>query len=170
MNIDGSDDQELVSGTRMYPFFINAGQIYFLMQESDDEPANLYRMNLNGYEQSKLLDNVTRAIAIDDWIYYVSDYGKQLNKMSADGSVIIPLYTSDHWITTLHYRQGWIYMMNGTFGIHSSAYMDKLRIDGTGLTGLGEARSAALYFVDQSLYLSQNSWQSSNTLVRMDVD
>ncbi|TDF91845.1 hypothetical protein [Paenibacillus piri] len=89
--------------------------------------------------------------------------------MNADGSVRIPLLTSNYPVTGLHYRQGWIYMTLGYFGMQRSSFIDKLRIDGTGQKGLGEARAASLYFAGPTLYLSENHWMSSNTIVSADV-
>ncbi|NOU73680.1 DUF5050 domain-containing protein [Paenibacillus sp. LMG 31458] len=171
MKLDGSAEKELVGGEGISQFFIDTNEngIYFLMQDTKAEPGNLYRMNLDGSARKKLQDNVTKAFVIDKWLYYIHNYSKQLSKLSEDGSVNIPLYTSDEWISTIHYRKGEIYMVRGSFGIHGSAVIDKLKIDGTGLTRLGQARATALYFADKTLYYPQ-SWMGNNPLEHIEVN
>ncbi|MEF3308025.1 DUF5050 domain-containing protein [Paenibacillus sp. GYB004] len=165
MKTDGMEDQVILAkdqSSSFSGFFLDGDTIYYVRQNS------LYRMNLDGSENRKLREKVTRAVVIDGWIYYVSDNGIQLNKMSADGLVDIPLYTSAHLIRAIHYRQGWIYMGTGNFRIMGSGNIDKLRIDGTEETGLTTARATSLYFADDTLYYN-HAWEGNSRLDRMEM-
>jgi hypothetical protein len=169
MKTDGSSDSMLVQGKGINHFFLNGDRIYFLMQDNEAEPSRLFRLNLDGSEVTKLQDSVTKVFVIDGWVYYINNFGKQLNKMSPDGFINIPVVTSDQWIATLSYRQGWLYMVNGSFGIQGTAFIDKLKIDGTGRTHLAQARASALYFADRTLYFPQFG-MGDNHLEHMEVD
>lgn len=72
--------------------------------------------------------------------------------MSTDGTVNIPLYLLDQPLNGFQYRDGWIYFIRGSFGIMGSASIEKIRIDGTGHTALGNARATSLYFAGADLY------------------
>lgn len=154
MKLDGSEDQELVAGFQIYRFFLTSDKIYFTMKEMPEQASGLYSINSDGSDLKKLQgdEDITQAVLIDGWLYYVDKFGKQLKKMSLDGSVIIPLFTSETYISSLQYRKGWIYMVNGNSGIHGAAALAKLRTDGTGYSELAMARAIALYFVDKTLY------------------
>lgn len=165
MKTDGTEDQVILAkdqSSSFSGFFLDGDTIYYVRQNI------LFRMNLDGSDNRKLRDDVTRAVVIDGWIYYVSHNGKQLNKMSRDGLVDIPLYTSERSILTLQYSQGWIYMTDGSFGILGFDYIDKLRIDGTGVTGLTTARANSLYFAGDTLYYN-HAWEGNSRLDRMEM-
>lgn len=168
MKKDGTDDTELISGNGDFDFFIHDGRIYFLMQESETGSSSLYVMSTDGTQRTKLADGVTRMAVIDGWLYVVKNF-MQLNKLSLDGRIDIPLLTSDKWITGLQYRQGWLYFINGSFGIMGSASIDKMRIDGTGHSSIANARATSLYFAnDTTLYFPQ-SFMGDNRLDRLEL-
>jgi hypothetical protein len=164
MKTDGTEDQVVLAkdqNSSFSGFYLDGDTIYYVRQN------NLFRMNLDGTDNRKLREDVTHAVVIDGWIYYVSQNGMQLNKMSGDGAVDIPLYTSKSGIITLQYSQGWIYMAGGHFGIMGSGTIDKLRIDGTGETGLMSARATSLYFAGGTLYYNR-MWEGSSRLDHME--
>ncbi|PYI51830.1 DUF5050 domain-containing protein [Paenibacillus flagellatus] len=169
MRTDGADDRELVAGRQLFNLFVDSGRLYFLMQDVDAGPRNLYAMRDDGTELVKLRDDVTEAAVIDGWVYYVQG-GTKLRKASPDGSVDIPLYESGEWISSLHYREGWLYFINGSFGVHGSAFIDRLRIDGTGHARLLETRATAIYFVDRWLYYPKTVMFGDNKLERLEVE
>jgi hypothetical protein len=163
MKTDGTEDQVILAkdqNSSFSGFFLDGDTIYYVKQNS------LFRMNLDGSDNRKLREDVTRAVVIDGWIYYVCHNGVQLNKMSLDGLVDIPLYTSERGILTLQYRQGWIYMAVGNFRIMGSGNIDKLRVDGTGENGLTTARANSLYFAGDTLYYN-HVWEGNSRLDHM---
>ncbi|TMV44676.1 DUF5050 domain-containing protein [Paenibacillus mesophilus] len=165
MKTDGTEDQVLLAkdqSSSFSGFFLDGDTIYYVRQNM------LFRMNLDGSDNRKLREDVTRAILIDGWIYYVSQNGKRLNKMSGDGLVDIPLHTSEGLIRAFHYRQGWIYMAAGNFRIMGSGNIDKFRLDGTGGTGLTTARATSLYFAGDTLYYN-HAWEGNSRLDRMEM-
>ncbi|WP_159884165.1 DUF5050 domain-containing protein [Paenibacillus puerhi] len=153
MKLDGSEDQELAAGSHISRFFLTSDRLYFIMQEKPEGPRWLYAINLDGTNMKKYHSegNIANVIIVDRWLYYVYN-DKHLKKMSLDGSVVIPLFTSRTYISSLQYREGWIYMINGTGGVSNSPDLAKLRIDGTGYKVLAEVRALALYFADKTLY------------------
>lgn len=165
MKTDGTEDQVNLAkdqNSSFSGFFLDGDTIYYVKQNS------LFRMNLDGSDNRKLREDVTRAVVIDGWIYYVCHNGVQLNKMSLDGLVDIPLYTSERGILTLQYRQGWIYIAVGNFRIMGSGNIDKLRVDGTGENGLTTARANSLYFAGDTLYYN-HVWEGNSRLDHMIV-
>ncbi len=151
MKLDGSEDQLLISGEQVYRFFITSDSIFITMREVGVDNTNLYSIGFNGSNLKKLRDDVSYFVLIDGWVYYVTS-GSHLKKMNTNGTVDISLYRSNFQISALHYHKGWIFMLNGTVGIQRSPYIDKLRLDGTSLSGLGMARTLAIYIADHSLY------------------
>lgn len=151
MSIDGTGDLELVRGRVNYKGMVISGdKLYYILQE--ESGTNLYVMNLDGSGQTKLRDDVLRMTVIDGWIYFVQSNGNQLNKMSIDGKIVIPLYTADKMITNLSYRDGWIYLTKGGYGISGEAAIERLRVDGTAREELAAARAMGLYFAGNKLY------------------
>ncbi|MUG73112.1 DUF5050 domain-containing protein [Paenibacillus validus] len=168
MNKDGTDDTELVGGSGEFDFFIHDDRIYFLMQESETGPSNLYVMSTDGTQRTKLAEGVSRLSVLDGWLFYVKN-GMQLNKLSLDGKVDIPLLTSDQLISGLHYRQGWLYFIHGSFGIMGSASIEKMRIDGTERSSLVHARATSLYLVDDDTLYFPQSYMGDNRLERFEL-
>lgn len=165
MKTDGTEDHVILGkdqDSSFSGFFLEGDTIYYVHQKS------LSRMNLDGSDSRKIREDVTHAAVIDGWIYYVGGNGKQLNKMSPDGQVDIPLYTSERGILTVQYRKGWIYIADGSFGIMGFNIIKKLRLDGTGATSLLNARANALYFADDTLYYNR-LWEGSSRLDRAEV-
>jgi hypothetical protein len=171
MKLDGSEDQELVAGSQIYRFYLTSEKIYFTMREKPEQSSGLFSINPDGSDLKKLQGDgdITQAVLIDSWLYYVDKFGKRLNKMSLDGSIVIPLFTSGTYISSLQYREGWIYMVNGSFGVHGAAALAKLRTDGTGYSELATARAIALYFVDKTLYFPQ-WYMGDNSFEHMNVE
>ncbi|MDF2923297.1 MAG: hypothetical protein K0R57_2211 [Paenibacillaceae bacterium] len=165
MKTDGSEDQLILAkdqNSSFSGFFLDGDTIFYVKQKA------LYRMSLDGSDNRKLQEDVTHAVVIDGWIYYVCHNGTQLNKMSRDGQVDISLYTSEQGITALQYHQGWIYMAVGSFGIMGSNHIDKLRIDGTGETRLTSAtRTNLLYFAGDTLYYNR-LWEGNSRIDHME--
>ncbi|WP_284645534.1 DUF5050 domain-containing protein [Paenibacillus silviterrae] len=168
MKLDGTGDEPLAVGDYVTQFFIDGDRIYYIVQRVSGE-YHLYGMNLDGTEQTKLQEDVTKMTVIDGWIYYLQNYGKQIMKMKPDGTVVIPVYTSDHFISALNFREGWLYLVSGTFGIHGTASIERIRIDGTGRQALAGARATALYFAGDQLYFPQ-AWMGDNRLEHMRVN
>lgn len=165
MKTDGTEDQVILAkdqNSSFSGFFLDGDTIYYVKLNS------LFRMNLDGSDNRKLREDVTHAVVIDGWIYYVCHESMQLNKMSGDGLVDIPLYTSERGISALQYRQGWIYMADGHFGVLGFDYIDKLRMDGTGEIGLTTARATSLYFAGDTLYYN-HAWEGNSRLDHMEV-
>ncbi|WP_438447249.1 DUF5050 domain-containing protein [Gorillibacterium sp. sgz5001074] len=165
MKTDGTEDQELLAKDQTSSFagfFLEGDTIYYVRQNA------LFRMNLDGTDNRKLREEVTHAVVIDGWIYYVSGQGKQLSKRNGDGTVDIPLYTSESRIMTLQYRQGWLYIADGSFGIMGSNAIRKLRLDGTEVTDLTTARATSLYFAGSRLYYN-HAWEGNSRLEHLDV-
>ncbi|WP_051621016.1 DUF5050 domain-containing protein [Paenibacillus sp. UNC451MF] len=155
INIDGTGDQLLVSGKINYYMALNGNKIYYLME--GEATNNLYAMNLDGSEQVRLQADVSRMTVIDGWIYMVQNNSYQLNKMSLDDSVVIPVYTAEKNIIALSYRDGWIYLVRGSFGIQGAATIERIRVDGSDFEKLTEARAWSLYFAGKTLYFPNDT-------------
>ncbi|MBU7314761.1 DUF5050 domain-containing protein [Paenibacillus oleatilyticus] len=168
MRMDSSEKQTLLSSMdHIKYFFLQGERLYYLTGEG--EKKKLYVMGNNGSGQTELRDNVTEISIIDGWIYYVQD-GKQLRKMSADGSVDIPLHEPARTpIFGLNYRDGWVYYVSGGFGISGYASMERIRLDGTGRQALAEARATALYIAEDQLYFPYWS-MGDRTMYHMKID
>ncbi|WP_248927583.1 DUF5050 domain-containing protein [Paenibacillus hamazuiensis] len=167
MNIDGTGDELLVGGKINYYMALHGDKIYYLLEEG--AAKHLYVMNLDGSGQTRLQDDVLRMTVVDGWIYFAQD--NQLGKMSLDGSVVIPLYKADKVITALSYRDGWIYLARGLFGIQGAATIERIRVDGSGLEEIAMARTTSLYFAGNTLYFQQdNKLGGSYRLEHIDIE
>lgn len=167
MRTDGSEKQILLSGMDINNFFLQGERLYVLTDEG--EKKTLYAMGNDGSGRTELREKVTDFTVIDGWIYYVKD-GKQLRKMSADGSVDIPLHESARIpVFGLNYRDGWVYYVSGSFGVSRSASVERIRLDGTGRQALAEARATALYIAEDQLYFPNWS-MGDRTMEHMNID
>ncbi|WP_088830748.1 DUF5050 domain-containing protein [Paenibacillus tyrfis] len=168
MRTDGSEKQTLLSSMdNIKNFFLQGERLYYLTSEG--EKKKLYVMGNDGSGRTELRDNVTEFSIVDGWIYYVKD-GKQLRKMSADGSVDIPLHEPARTpIFGLNYRDGWVYYVSGSFGVSGYASMERIRLDGTGRQALAEARATALYIAEDQLYFPYWS-MGDRTMYHMKID
>nr|WP_285854040.1 DUF5050 domain-containing protein [Paenibacillus elgii] len=168
MRMDGSEKQTLLSNMdHIKYFFLQGERLYYLTGEG--EKKKLYVMGNDGSGQTELRDNVKEIRIIDGWIYYVRD-DKQLRKMSADGSVDIPLLEPARTpIFGLNYRDGWVYYVSGGFGISGYASMERVRLDGTRHQALAEARATALYIAEDQLYFPYWS-MGDRTMYHMKID
>ncbi|WP_429312375.1 DUF5050 domain-containing protein [Paenibacillus mucilaginosus] len=150
---DGTGGVQLNPSGEVKSLYVYSDRIFYLKGELGKE--GLYSMKLDGSDERKVQERVTDFIIAEDWIYYVRD-GKDIRKMSADGSVDIPLLEQEKpYMGRLSYKDGWIYFAAGGFGIHGSIPIERIRLDGTGREAIVEARPAAIYWAGQEMYFVQ---------------
>ncbi|MCM3267596.1 DUF5050 domain-containing protein [Paenibacillus elgii] len=170
MKTDGSEDTAIVSGQVGGRFYLDGDLMYFMMPDKEHAPNSLFQIKTDGTGKKKLQDEVNAVAVIDGWVYYstVSSAKKGIYKMSADGTVNIPLYSSDQPLNGFQYRDGWIYFIRGSFGIMGSASIEKMRVDGTGHTALGNVRATSLYFAGADLYYP-SAFDGDNELRKLEL-
>ncbi|SDC93496.1 protein of unknown function [Paenibacillus sp. UNCCL117] len=150
MKTDGTGGQRLTDAADVRSMFLQDDRIYYVREE--DGRQRLYAAGLDGSAPAKVRDGVRSFIIVDDWIYYTNGENR-LGKLSLDGSVSIDLHTSSRSpLSSFNYRDGWLYYVSGGFGVHGSASVERIRIDGSGREPLFEARATALYWAGEELY------------------
>ncbi|MCG7212735.1 DUF5050 domain-containing protein [Paenibacillus mucilaginosus] len=153
MKTDGTGGVQLNPSGEVKSLYVYSDRIFYLKGEQGKE--GLYSMKLDGSDDRKVQERVTDFIITEDWIYYVRD-GKDLRKISLDGSIDIPLLEQEKpYMGRLSYKDGWIYFAAGATGIHGSLPLERVRLDGTGRETVFEARPTAIYWAGEAMYFAQ---------------
>ncbi|WP_409340846.1 DUF5050 domain-containing protein [Paenibacillus sp. MBLB4367] len=160
MKTDGSLSEKIVTEKHIQRFFIANNQLFYNQNETFD----LFQTDLTGLGKQQVDKNIfSNHFIIDGWIYHTKLINDMVGiyKTSLDGSTSIKLYSVNVWdsngsISSLQYRDGWIYFLQGKISHGSHIDINKIRIDGTGYTkhatvGYGKE----LYNVDPFFYVIQ---------------
>lgn len=129
MKTDGSDKVQ-ISSEELY----NIGRlkvynnlVYFTVNTDNPFIQHLKKMNLNGTENTSIVDCFYNSFDIsEDWIYYFTPDNHWLSKIKIDGSKNSQIADSGYYLSAI--RDGWIYY----FTVNGEATIQhKIRIDGT---------------------------------------
>ncbi|NEW04602.1 DUF5050 domain-containing protein [Paenibacillus sp. SYP-B3998] len=159
MKLDGSYTENVMPDKGVYDFIIYNNEIYYFQTGTT---SVLYRIDINGAGKHKIDENVSSSIIIvDGWIYYIKwdNQFYNLYKQSIDQSTSILLYSVDPMkdngpLSSLQYRNGWIYFLHGKISLSGHVNIEKIRMDGTKpmiVSNIGYA--SELYDVDPFFYL-----------------
>lgn len=175
MKTDGSLIEKILPEKHIQRFFINNTRLYYHQNETFD----LFQTDLTGLGKHQVDKNIfSNHFIVDGWIYHtkvIKDMAG-IYKTSLDGSTSIKLYSVNIWdkngsISSLQYRDGWIYFLQGKISRGSHIDVNKIRIDGTGYTkhatvGYGKE----LYNVDPFFYVIHFRLFSTDQNIRLVTD
>ncbi|AEI41717.1 DUF5050 domain-containing protein [Paenibacillus mucilaginosus] len=160
MKTDGSSTEKIIPEKGIHRFFISSQQLFFQQNETYD----VFQTDLSGRGKKQADKHLfSNPLIVDGWIYHTKVVGDTdgIYKTSLDGSTSIQLYTVNVWdssgqLSSLQYRDGWIYFLQGKISHGSHIDVTKIRIDGTGYSKhatVGYGRE--LYSVDPHWYVIQ---------------
>lgn len=106
------------------------GEWIYYSNELDDD--KLYKIRTDGTQKQKICDDQARYLnVLDDWIYYVKDYGT-LFKIRIDGTKKIQISKEKESVGDINVVGNWIYYV--AFNLSDEKYLEsisKIRTNGT---------------------------------------
>lgn len=85
MNIDGSDGQK-IGGSDCDMISIYGNYIYYTMEEFNGRDYPLYRIKLDGTDETFIEENVSYMSIVGDKLYYLDEATDEMRVMNLDGS------------------------------------------------------------------------------------
>jgi len=140
LSIDGEQLEAYNIGTRDHGHLSDVSNGWIYYTSADDGEWSLFRIRIDGQGQPEHLSAITSprfsmvtyAIA-DDWVYYVSMDGTQLEKSRMNGedhSVIFKFEYQPSDVEAIHIIDDWIYM---NYRLSARNFeLVKMRLDGSG--------------------------------------
>lgn len=145
-----------------YSQYAKQGDWVFYNKRVKGAPIGLYKVRIDGSDNTYLNTNGYNINVVGDWVYFIDD--KKVYKIRTDGSGKTKI--NDDYSSFINVVDDWIYYQNN----NDKEKLYKIRTNGTGRIKLNDEKSWYINVVDDCIYYVKYSFFFPSLLFKINTD